>query len=287
VYHVDDPRRTLDAPTRSGQPVPTRGADFVEFDRTCTSVARTQNAVVAYSEAGVGAVFELAGQRLEYAVLLPDADSAVRISHDGVECTVPGFSVSFVPPGDSAVEVTAAGRVIRILPVHGSGLADQATNAQSYATDNPSVLPLEPWPAPPGGWRVSSYSLDVPDEHGRFGRIFRGTTVMVNWLDVADGPRDPRRLSPHSHEDFEQCSLALEGSFTHHLRWPWTPNLAEWREDMHLACGPPSALVIPPGVVHTTQMTGRGRNVLVDIFCPPREDFVQKPGWVLNERDYS
>ena len=99
------------------------------------------------------------------------------------------------------------------------------------------------------------YSLDVPEDPGRFGRIWRCTTFMVNFLPVQHGPRDTTKLSPHYHDDFEQCSLALAGAFTHHIRWPWTTNLKAWRPDDHEYCG-------------------------------SRFDFSQKPGWVLNADDY-
>ncbi|WP_406510456.1 hypothetical protein [Streptomyces sp. NBC_00212] len=45
---------------------------------------------------------------------------------------------------------------------------------------------------------------DVPDGEGRLGRIFRTASLMVNWFPVHEGPRDTERLSPHSHQDFEQ-----------------------------------------------------------------------------------
>ena len=48
----------------------------------------------------------------------------------------------------------------------------------------------------------------------------------------------------------------------------------------------PSILVIPAGLVHTTQDLGEGVTWLVDIFGPPRRDFSSKPGFVLNEADY-
>jgi hypothetical protein len=297
MYDVSDPRSSLASAAKASAPAATTftGADYAKFYESKpqdtgpqgrTWYARGQNFIVAYSEAQPGATFERQTQPDEYVVLVPDAGTPVAIRAEQSVESVPGESLAIVPPGRSTVSVPSGGRIVRFFTTRSHDLATKCSNAQSYATPHPNIPPFEPWPAPSAGYRIRAYSLNVPPKPGRFGRIFRCTTFMINYLDPFIGPRDPTKMSPHHHDDFEQCSLCLEGAFTHHLRWPWTTDMTAWRADDHEHCGSPSLAVIPPPSIHTSQATDPGINQLVDIFCPPRIDFSEKPGWVLNADDY-
>ena len=245
-----------------------------------------ENMVVVHSVAQADAVLVRTDQIDEYAIIAPGAGTPLAITHGGETVSAPGGCLVFVPPGTSTVRLPSGGSITRVFTTASRDLVARCPNAAAHAAPNPGIAPADPWPEPPGGWRVRTYRLDVAAEPGRFGRIWRCTTLMVNYLDPRHGPRDPAKLSPHSHDDFEQCSLALAGDFVHHLRWPWTTNMNDWLEDRHERCASPSVCVIPPPAIHTTQAIGAGLNQLVDLFCPPRLDFSRKPGWVLNEADY-
>lgn len=297
MYDQSDPRAALAGNAPAAKPTATAFA-AAEYGRFYESppqedsaqgrswYLRGQNFVLHYMEAQADAALVREDQADEYALMLPDAGSEVRIEAGGQVETVAGSNLAFVPPGTSIVTVVKPGRIVRLVTTRAADLVAKCANEEAYREAHPNIPPLEEWPTPRGGFKIRAYPLDVPPTPGRFGSIYRCTTMMINMLDVFEGPRDATKLSPHFHDDFEQCSLALEGSFMHYIRWPWTTDLNVWRDDDKEFCASPSVAVIPPPAIHTTRAVGEGTNQLVDIFCPPRLDFSEKPGWILNAEDY-
>lgn len=245
---------------------------------------RGTNLVVRLVRLNGTATFARTGQMDEYMVFSTDA--GVRFDIETAEGTVtdhPGNHLFVVPPGDSSVTARGTGQVSFLYTTRSADLVAHCANPTIPI--NPNIPPFQQWPDPVGGFRLRAYDLDVAEQPGRFGRIFRCTTMMVNVLPRFTAPRDATKVSPHYHASFEQVSLTLEGDFEHFLRWPWTSDMAEWRPDMHIRCASPSVTVLPPPAIHTTLWTSEVTQI-VDIFSPPRMDFSTKDGWVLNAADY-
>lgn len=295
MYGQNDLRSTLATAQKAPSPKSFKHASYARFyaeppqQRTELAnswYARGATMIVAYSDVEAGAVFERSGQPDEYAVVIPDDGAEIEISIAEGSAIASGKTVSFVPAGASTITVLKGGRILRLFTVESADLAALCSNAADYTDPDPNVPPLAAWPDPVGGRKVRVYSGDVAPEQGRFGRIYRGSTIMVNFGDGRVGPRAPDNLSPHHHDDFEQYSVALDGDYIHHLRWPWISDSTQWIEDEHERCAAPSVAVIPPPATHTSQGISEGLNRLLDVFCPPRRDFSDKPGWVLNAADY-
>jgi hypothetical protein len=296
VYTASDPRSALATTAKQGKiPIALAPASYTRFYETPAQedgpdgkvwYARGQNFLIAYTQAAKAGVFSRNGQIDEWAIIVPDKTTRLEIETPAGRTAVEPYSIVFMPPGDSTLSVPTGGRIVRLFSTQSADLVARCQNAAAYASSQPNIPLFKPWPEPVDGFKVRVYSLDVGGETGRFGRIFRCTTLMINYLDPRMGPRDTSKLSPHHHDDFEQGSLVLDGEYIHDIRWPWTPNMAIWREDEHARCGAPSLTVIPPPTVHTSRSIDPGLNQMVDLFSPPRVDFSEKPGWVLNAADY-
>lgn len=293
-YDASDPRSKLSTagavPKGVPRPPTYRELGGAEPDEchphgTQTWWTRSQAMVIAHSEVQPGDSLAVdAGG--EYIVLVID-DTAVRLEHDGQSESVAESAVAVMPSGRSTVHVEGAGLVIRVFGAATvPHLAERCGNAGDYAERDPNVADWNPWPAPPEGERIRVYTYaDHPLEEGRLGRLIRCTTVMVNAFGRHTDDREFTTLSPHHHADFEQISLQIEGDFVHHMRVPWGPQIADWRDDEHRRTPSPATVVIPPPLIHTTQPTA-GRRYLIDVFAPPRWDFSEQPGWVRNADEY-
>ena len=251
-------------------------------------ITRAANFVTVVSEAAKGAVLARSAQADEYMVFVVSGSVRVEAGADHSESGADTLFI--VPPGDSRVIVRDAGQIVRVFSNTATDLLAASGNAAIYADGAPEITPITAWPDPVGGFKLRTYKLadfTSPDPSPLKMRLFRSTNLMINLFEPWTKRRDPAKLSPHWHDDFEQMSLGLKGSFRHHLRYPWGPDMTKWEDDEHATYdASPSILVIPAGVVHTSQELGEGVTWLVDVFGPPRMDFSSKPGFVLNERDY-
>jgi len=295
-YDKNDPRSQLSTAGTSPAGIP-RAAHYRELHEGApdekhqhgsrTWWTRSQAMVIGWTEAEAGDEITTNDVDGEHALLVIDG-ATVEVGHDGRTATVDESAVVIVPPGSSTLRLTSAGTVIRVLAAATAPeLAGRCANSSEHENDDDNVATFAPWPDPSGGSAIRVYPLSQhPIAEGRLGRILRCSTVMVNVLPESDDPRDPAKLSPHHHDDFEQVSLQVSGDYVHHMRVPWTPDSTTWRDDQHQSCHAPAVVVIPPPLVHTSQAVGAMHHWLIDVFAPPRRDFSERPGWVLNADHY-
>jgi hypothetical protein len=217
-YDKTDPRSALGKSAASGGQAADSYAGmeyvrFYELEPTETQpglktwYGRGQNFTLAYSEAEPGAEINRENQPDEYVLLMPDAESSLELSAADESASIAGNCITFVPGGNSTIKFNTRCRLVRLFSIRSEDIAAKAHNAASYAEPHANVALFEPWPDPVEGYKIRTYSLDVPPEEGRFGRIWRCSTFMVNYLDPMQGPRPTNMMSPHAHDDFEQCSL--------------------------------------------------------------------------------
>ncbi|CAE6941282.1 hypothetical protein R69927_07705 [Paraburkholderia domus] len=257
---------------------------LTEADATPTWVTRGRSFVVTVSQVNQNARL-IRDSACESMLILPPQVSAV-ITTDDETLNAGADSLTILPQGQSALELTGTGTIVRIFTTAESDLCAAATNHATYA----DVAPLGTSASHGLQRGLRHYALVSflgPENPALPMRIFRSQHLMVNIFAPAAAPRDLHRLTPHSHADFEQGSLAVSGMYTHHMRYPWGADFEAWREDEHVTMESPSLVVIPQTVIHTTaNVTGR-QDRLIDVFSPPRADFLAKPGFVCNAADYA
>jgi hypothetical protein len=299
MYDKSDPRSTLAAPksnTQSGTTAMPPSYGLYYQDKPVDDDARgrgwytrSQNLIVNWIEATPGATFSRSEQVDEYMIVLPDDNTPYEASAKGESVRGEGYQVLIVPPGDSTITLPKGGRVVRLFSTQSPDLNAKCANAAAYAQPDPSHPPFKAWPAPRDGYKLRVYDLQRGDRTpGQIGPIWRCTTIMLNFPPPGRRARDVTKMSPHSHYDFDQCSLVFAGNYIHHLRWPWGLDKNGWREDEHVSVGAPSATMIPARVIHTSEALNPGPegNRMADIFSPPRLDFSLKAGWVRNADEY-
>ena len=269
----------------------TRELGMIEFHRHPPTpgmrrwLARGQNFFVEWAEADFDGARLQAASGHETMVLVFGQPAC--IAWEGTTVQAPARSVCIVPPGGLSVTLDNGGSCA-VLASRREDLGNRvALNQADFAEPDPRIKPFTPpfrRQSDTGAIRVWPIdSFEAPASNPRL-RMLQSATLSINWVEY-EGPRDRRSLSPHSHGDLEQASLAVDGRFVHHLRQPWGKDADQWRDDRHIEVGSPSMMVVPVHLIHTSEGVGPGRHLLIDVFSPARRDFIAR-GWVHNAADY-
>lgn len=256
-----------------------------------TWITRGGNFAVCVSEVEPGAVLERKGEPEESMLILPPDGISATIEAGGAKVEAGSDSLTILPPGDNRITVKTKGIIARIVSKASADLMALSVNNKTYADGAAELAPPDLWPAPYDGFKLRHYKLaEYADPKGERiqPRVFRSTNMLVNLFVHYKTRRDTTALSPHWHDDFEQASLTLNGTWVHHTRFNWGSDIKNWWPDDHSPMATPSVIIIPARAIHTSQDIGEDgpESSLYDIFCPPRIDFASKKGFVINEAEY-
>jgi hypothetical protein len=245
---------------------------------------RAANMITAYSEVVAGSVLERADNADEY--FLWALFTPCQVAAGGQTVDVPAGSVVIVPPGASSISFAEPGSVWRGFTSLNPDLLGKAPNSGEYFQHPAGVAPVEPWPMPTDGYKIRVYRLD--DTPAGKPHCYVHRTAMTNFAwPVATKPRAADKLSPHTHEDFEQVSIIHSGTMVHHMRRAWSRNMNEWLPDEHVVLTAPAVAISKPPDIHTTQAVTAGERVgLIDFFAPVRWDFSNVENMVVNRAEY-
>jgi hypothetical protein len=241
------------------------------------------NFVVVFSRLAAGQRLEVTGNEDEYFMIVANGGCPATVTAGDEQAHIAEDSVAIVPPGDSVVEATGDGYLWRVFSRDSHVYAERAAGALPV-NGGAAVAPLVPWPEPVDGYRLRTYRIADHPNPATPTRIFRSRNLMVNLIPKREVLRPASKLTPHSHDDFEQASIVSVGEWVHHIRRPWGVDSTQWAADEHVRVPSPSVSVIRAQDVHTSQNVTEHAQI-IDVFGPPRLDFSRK-GLVINADEY-
>ena len=244
---------------------------------------RTQNSITVYLSGPAGSKYTRKGNPDESFVW--SLFTGVKVTAGDQVITGSAGSVFIVPPGDSEIELTEEGSAWIGYTTNAADLLDKCPNKSEYEPALGNIAPVTELGEPVDGYKLKHFDLNAsPDGPRCF--VHRTAMSKFRWP-FRSQPRDPEKMSPHDHEDFEQNSLVMAGTVVHHMRRHWTRNSREWLPDEHQVVIAPAVAISKPPDIHTTQAVTSGATVgLIDFYVPARWDIVTTPGMVTNEGEY-